>query len=357
MEGVLEDIYLGRDRARVFLQQWGLWEEDIQLESNLGDSRGIGESKIQGADGLGPNKMPEDKATPIQEPSSTKEYLVKEEISDEMVLQRALSKQNKGNLKSSICGICSKTIKNKRFRGHVESHIKSKLTWYHMEKQKGLKHMCDECGNCFTHSIILKAHIKDRHSGKTYLCDKCDFTCNGPSYKLVIHKKIKHGLSSYICPLCTFKSTSDTELEQHKQTNHQNQMAAISKNYKHEKARKEREAKMVFICKICQGTFKSRQLLGLHIQSDHKGIRYKCNVGDCKFSGKQRGSLTNHINSIHLRIKHRCKICEYQAGQTSLLRTHMIMKHNMETNSCNSCSFRCQDIKRMQKHVLQMHHK
>ena len=26
MEGVLKDIYLGRERARVFLQQWGLWE-------------------------------------------------------------------------------------------------------------------------------------------------------------------------------------------------------------------------------------------------------------------------------------------------------------------------------------------
>ena len=26
MEEVLEDIYLGRDKARVFLQEWGLWE-------------------------------------------------------------------------------------------------------------------------------------------------------------------------------------------------------------------------------------------------------------------------------------------------------------------------------------------
>ena len=64
MEGVLEDIYLGRDRVRVFLQQWGLWEEDIQVDSNLGGSRWLG-------DGLGPNKKPEDKATPIQEPTST----------------------------------------------------------------------------------------------------------------------------------------------------------------------------------------------------------------------------------------------------------------------------------------------
>ena len=43
MEGVLEDIYLGRDRARVFLQQWGLWKhgEEENFDGNLLISRVI----------------------------------------------------------------------------------------------------------------------------------------------------------------------------------------------------------------------------------------------------------------------------------------------------------------------------
>ena len=37
VEGVLEDIYLGRDRARVFLEQWGLWEEEEIIETESDD--------------------------------------------------------------------------------------------------------------------------------------------------------------------------------------------------------------------------------------------------------------------------------------------------------------------------------
>ena len=71
-------------------------------------------------------------------------------------------------------------IKNNRFRSHIEKHMKSKLTWYNYEKQKGIKHMCDECGRCFTLNITLVAHIKDKHSGKVEKCDKCDFSYRGP---------------------------------------------------------------------------------------------------------------------------------------------------------------------------------
>ena len=37
IEEVLEDIYMGRDRARVFLQKWRLWEEDVESEIRSGD--------------------------------------------------------------------------------------------------------------------------------------------------------------------------------------------------------------------------------------------------------------------------------------------------------------------------------
>ena len=59
MEEVLEDIYLGRDRAMVFLKQWGLWDEDVDSESIHGDCTGIGrERKFQVTDDLRQKQKP-----------------------------------------------------------------------------------------------------------------------------------------------------------------------------------------------------------------------------------------------------------------------------------------------------------
>ena len=351
MEVVLEDIYLGRDRASVFLQQWGLWEEDVLLESySDGDME---EGKIEIIDDLREKQMPKENAFPSQELISNEEPLDKlKATEDDFILAQALSELNKTNK----CGYCSQTVKNNWFRSHIEKHMKSKLTWYNYEKQKGIKHMCDECGRCFTLNITLVAHIKDKHSGKVEKCDKCDFSYRGPKHQLAIHKKMRHGLCSFICPMCDFKCSSNEELEQHKLGLHSKQEVVISSKIRHERRRKEREDLMDFICKTCKLPYNSRQLLAIHIKSDHKGIRYNCSEEKCKFSFKTRGSLNIHINNKHLGIKHRCKICDYEAGQKCQIRKHMIIKHNTETFSCNTCAYRCQESERMQKHVLLRHH-
>ena len=71
MEDVLEDIYLGRDRARVFLQQWGLWEEDVESESISGDCKYIGESKFKVDDDIRQQQMPEANSSHTQELTSS----------------------------------------------------------------------------------------------------------------------------------------------------------------------------------------------------------------------------------------------------------------------------------------------
>jgi hypothetical protein len=233
--------------------------------------------------------------------------------------------------------------------------MKSKLTWNQMDKQRGIKHMCDECGRCFPHNMTLAAHIRDKHSGKVEMCDKCEFTCIGSRDQLVIHKKMRHGLCNFICPLCDFKSSSDKDLEQHKNSDHSSQEFVISSKMKHEKIRKEREALIDYTCELCKTVYKSRQVLAYHINADHKQIRYNCSEEGCKFSGRAKGSLNKHINNIHLGLKHKCKICEYEAGTTCHIRKHMVIKHNAETFSCDACSYRCQDSKRMQKHALLRH--
>ena len=350
VEVVLEDLYMGRDKARVFLQKWGLWEED---DSNSGDYTDTEESKVEITTDLRPEQKPTENSSPIQELISNEEpSTMLPEIEDHLILEKALSELNKTNR----CGYCSKPVKNNWFRSHIEKHMKSRLSWYKFEKQKGIRHMCDECGISFTLNITLTAHIKDTHSGKVEKCDKCDFTSIGPRHKLVIHKKMQHGLSSFICPLCDFKTCSSEELEQHKTRCNSNQKVVITPTMRHEQKRKRREALMDYTCKTCKLPFNTRQMLAIHIKADHKGIRYNCSEGNCKFSFKTRGSLNIHINNKHLGIKHRCKICDYEAGQNYKIRKHMVIKHNTETFSCNTCAYRCPDSERMQKHVLLRHH-
>jgi KRAB domain-containing zinc finger protein len=228
----------------------------------------------------------------------------------------------------------------------------------HIEtKHDARRHICHECGKDFAHKIVLTNHIKDKHTDKVYMCDQCDFTCVGQSGQMVVHKQFKHCPVQYICAFCDFVTSSNEELKEHKDNNHQQDKEALLLSPKkiNEAKRKEREALKCYICHICQREFKVRQSLSLHIKGDHEGIRFNCPREGCNFSAKQKGGLNIHINAKHLGIKQKCNMCDYQTTQTSNLRIHMVNKHDVHPFSCDKCSFRCQKIEKMKNHMLLMH--
>ena len=422
VEGVLEDIYLGRERAGVFLKQWGLLEEDSRVNS---DDGGCLEELIENKVSLDQTEWKQDLEARVQ---ILEDPFLKMAVKDsldlengDMVGEKAVLAKKRGNKRSKSkvlepkcikknklvkklpnggfecaecsklfgnytkikdhirkvhdvnyrkCNECQKIVRSYRFKRHTESHTNSDKTFdcdkcafstlshssnYKHKKShlKTPKSYCDKCEKSFKNKNILKNHIRDKHSGNVYMCDECDFTCTGPT--LATHKQMKHGPSSLICPFCDFTTMLPQVLEEHKKGNHYSRLLFSSKNKSSEKVRKEREAQMNFSCTICKTEFKSRQTLGLHIQTKHQGIRFNCPENECKFVANQKGSLKIHLNAVHLGITKNCKLCDYRAGQATHLRKHMMIKHNASPFSCSSCPYRCQSSERMQRHIIKMH--
>ena len=87
---------------------------------------------------------------------------------------------------------------------------------------------------------------------------------------------------------------------------------------------------MDLTCHICHVKKNSRQMLTLHIQADHEGIRYNCKEEGCNYSSKQKAQLKNHINIKHLGIKVQCELCDYKTTQVPNLNNHMLKKHGVK---------------------------
>ena len=61
----------------------------------------------------------------------------------------------------------------------------------------------------------------------------------------------------------------------------------------------------------------------MHVQAEHQGTRYDCNV--CFKQFKRKGSLGRHMVGVHGHgeNKHNCNLCPKEFKQKSHLKTHM----------------------------------
>ena len=68
----------------------------------------------------------------------------------------------------------------------------------------------------------------------------------------------------------------------------------------------------------------------MHVQAEHQGTRYDCNV--CFKQFKRKGSLGRHMNGVHgqgeSEHKHKCHLCTKEFKQKSHLKTHMKNIHH-----------------------------
>ena len=281
--------------------------------------------------------------------------------------------KSKHENKKSTCHICGKTMALSK--ESLKSHIKrvhsagpsffcdqcdysttlKKALKYHIDSRHDpTRHTCKECGKSFGHKVTLAHHIDDKHLGKSFVCEKCGFPAKSRA-QLYIHKTSKHGPTNFVCPFCDFVSSNNDDLEDHKRSFHQGEALKMSPQKKNEIKRKEREAKMDLTCHICHVKKNSRQMLKLHIQADHEGIRYNCTEEGCNYSAKVKAQLKNHINIKHMGIKIHCEVCDFKTTQVPYLNNHMFKKHGVKPFSCDKCSFRCYKKEKMQSHMQSMH--
>ena len=78
-------------------------------------------------------------------------------------------------------------------------------------------------------------------------------------------------------------------------------------------------------CIQCEYKTAVKGTLKQHIQSIHEGIKYPCN--HCDHEATQRGNLQTHIQSKHEGIKYPCNQCDYQSTEKGSLKRHIQSQH------------------------------
>ena len=85
----------------------------------------------------------------------------------------------------------------------------------------------------------------------------------------------------------------------------------------------DQDKKKDFICEVCSKNFARKGTLKQHIKSVHKEVKY-----DCKDCGKQfsnSAGLISHVDSVHRKIKYDCPNCIKQLSVKSYLSNHIKM--------------------------------
>ena len=87
------------------------------------------------------------------------------------------------------------------------------LLMAHMNEHK-LVYQCDTCGDKFASESDLNDHIDSNHQNKKINCDTCDetFTC---AEDLNYHKNVKHEDKEWNCEDCSFQASHSKELINH----------------------------------------------------------------------------------------------------------------------------------------------
>ncbi|XP_035706088.1 PR domain zinc finger protein 5 isoform X1 [Folsomia candida] len=159
--------------------------------------------------------------------------------------------------KPTTCQPCNKTYASMRsYDQHILSNVHAKTVGPKalaaLERKKKFK--CSKCDKIYPAESLLLGHIRAAHNPPAYVCETCGKRCRN----LV-------------------------RLNAHKNAHHRSRMFTP----------KER----AFQCKLCDQRFTSYAGRYRHVQSLHKGIRYRCDL--CPNEYAKSCSLKRHKDNAH----------------------------------------------------------
>ena len=108
-------------------------------------------------------------------------------------------------------------------------------------------------------------------------------------------------------------------------------------------------------CGQCGKKYKYKASLEVHVQSEHKGIRYDCSK--CGKIFKEQSSLVDHFRAIHEGYKLRCDLCDFQTGRKQSLRYHKLKIHEGVTYDCDECNRQFSTQQHLNRHIEHRHFK
>ena len=197
----------------------------------------------------------------------------------------------------------------------------------------GSQHECYICNTSYEKISLLRNHMKNVHSGRSWKCEICQksYKTKGDLKKHTIkhdpnwqgegtdcdlcckrvggissHKRKVHEKRTLSCDICTKKFTGKWNLKEHKITHdgteYQCQMCtktflSNSKLSAHRKCHSNPEIKRKLNCQLCNKMLTPSALIS-HMRI-HKGVRAKCNI--CNKMSSNQENLKKHIFRNHLR--------------------------------------------------------
>ena len=223
---------------------------------------------------------------------------------------------------------------------------------YHMED---MKQKCSQCDKTYHYQSKLKQHFNQVHlkigrknafSGYKIMCrfQSC------PDFKTTNCKEIE-AHARFLCEYCPFSSRSRNAREGHVQFEHEG---------------------VVFKCDLCtECSVKTKRALDRHMKSKHPSpeqtaTRLFCEENECTYTTCVDFYLKRHIKERHSgEIMYKCDVmnCSYGTEHKKDFRYHtkchtkkQIAKHYQEPKyNCSECDFVETSKDRMKTHSVEMH--
>ena len=185
----------------------------------------------------------------------------------------------------------------------------------------------------------------------SFKCKICKLECRSET-ELSNHKKSEHTSSIIICESCNSEFKRKNELNMHLCSEHRDTMQSKKADTNSEqqranlKSRKKTtwsKADEVFNCNKCPFNCKSKAQLNNHMQWKHTDIKEKeeeFNCDGCDYQGTTRLQLNKHKNLKHIAEDQpknevlRCRNCDEQFSEKWNLMYHRKQKHIQSVAYC-----------------------
>ena len=278
-------------------------------------------------------------------------YKCKKILSDKWTLKFHLQALHKGK-QVHECDVCEKYF-------YTEESLIEHLEILH-------DHICRICVKSFINSEELKLHFEIAHvDGKNPQCDKC-----GKGFKnlklLQNHEKYHEN----DCQICKKSFENIWSLKFHKQTAHAKYTEELNTNLKLDSqiknARFLKDNKYFgkvpgdLKCKLCTKSFKQRCNLVNHIRKIHDRQNQKPEMcGICGKNCKHFWDLQVHMDTVHKGLKYKCGPCGKTFATKTMLKSHISKLHGDGDICyfCQNCSLEYESEIDFKKHFEKIHSK
>ena len=285
------------------------------------------------------------------------------------------------SIKSYECYKCKKILIGKwSLKFHIQALHKGKQVHecevcekYFYTEESLTEHLeilhediCRICVKSFINSEELQLHFDTSHvDGKNPQCEKC-----GKEFKnlkvLQSHEKYHEN----DCQICKKSFENIWSLKFHKQTAHAKYIAELNTNLKLDSqiknARFLKDNKHFgkvpgdFKCKLCTKSFKQRCNLVNHVRKIHDRQNQKPEMcGICGKNCKHFWDLQVHMETAHKGLKYKCGPCGKTFATKTMLKSHISKLHGDGDICyfCQNCSLEYESEIDFKKHFEKIHSK